>query len=196
LESLPISTREPGRDPRQVAIHDLGPARFTELVQRELAPLWRFLRRLGLSEAEADDGAQQVFIVVSRRLDEIEAGRERAFVFSTALNVSAKIHRSRARRREVSDDELEERRDSLPGLEELIDRRRARQLLDEILEAMAEDVRIVFVLYEIEELTMAEIANVLEVPAGTVASRLRRARNDFNARVARLEKRMTRGVSP
>jgi RNA polymerase sigma-70 factor (ECF subfamily) len=133
--------------------------------------------------------------VVARRLEEIEEGRERAFVFSTALNVAAKLHRSRNRRREVSDDELEERRDSLPGLDELIDRRRARALLDEILESMPEDIRIVFVLYEIEELTMAEIANVLEVPPGTVASRLRRARTDFNARVARIEKRMQKGSS-
>lgn len=183
LESLSLSSPD-------LVVREADPGRLSELVKKELAPLWRFLRRLGLTEAEADDGAQQVFIVVARRLDEIDEGRERAFVFSTALNVAAKLHRSRNRRREVSDDELEERRDSLPGLDELIDRRRARALLDEILEAMAEDIRIVFVLYEIEELTMAEIATVLEVPPGTVASRLRRARTDFNARVARIEKRM------
>lgn len=183
LESLSLSSPD-------LVVREADPGRLSELVKKELAPLWRFLRRLGLTEAEADDGAQQVFIVVARRLDEIDEGRERAFVFSTALNVAAKLHRSRNRRREVSDEELEERRDSLPGLDELIDRRRARALLDEILEAMAEDIRIVFVLYEIEELTMAEIASVLEVPPGTVASRLRRARTDFNARVARIEKRM------
>jgi RNA polymerase sigma-70 factor, ECF subfamily len=188
LESLSISSPD-------LVIREADPGRLSDLVKRELAPLWRFLRRLGLTEAEADDGAQQVFIVVARRLEEIEEGRERAFVFSTALNVAAKLHRSRNRRREVSDDELEERRDSLPGLDELIDRRRARALLDEILEAMPEDIRIVFVLYEIEELTMAEIASVLEVPPGTVASRLRRARTDFNARVARIEKRMQKGSS-
>lgn len=183
LESLSLSSPD-------LVVREADPGRLSELVKKELAPLWRFLRRLGLTEAEADDGAQQVFIVVARRLDEIDEGRERAFVFSTALNVAAKLHRSRNRRREVSDEELEGRRDSLPGLDELIDRRRARALLDEILEAMAEDIRIVFVLYEIEELTMAEIAGVLEVPPGTVASRLRRARTDFNARVARIEKRM------
>ena len=42
-----------------------------------------------------------------------------------------------------------------------------------------------FVLYEIEELTMAEIASVLELPPGTVASRLRRARAAFSERVQR-----------
>ncbi len=195
VESVPISTREPAAA-RGIAAADSGSERLSDLVRREIAPLWRFLRRLGLGEAEADDGAQQVFIVAARRIDEIEEGRERAFLFSTALNVAAKAHRSRHRRREVSDDELDERRDSIPGLEELIDRRRARQLLDELLDAMPEDLRIVFVLYEIEELTMTEIAGVIQAPQGTVASRLRRARGEFNTRVARIEKQMKHGGSP
>jgi RNA polymerase sigma-70 factor (ECF subfamily) len=81
---------------------------------------------------------------------------------------------------------LEERRDSVPGLDELLDQRRARELLDRVLAELDHDLRVIFVLYEIEELTMAEIASVLELPQGTVASRLRRARQEFSARVERL----------
>lgn len=177
----------------------LGPPdeRLQSLVRRELPPVWRLLRRLGLTEAEADDAAQQVFVVAARRLCDIDEGCERAFLFSTAVHMGAKAHRSRARRREVPDDDLGEQRDSMPGPEELVDRRRARQMLDDLLEAMTDDLRLVFVLYEIEELTMAEIAEVLELPSGTVASRLRRARADFSARVARLETKLQpRGGSP
>ncbi len=165
-----------------------APARLEGLVKRELRPVWRLLRRVGLSEAEADDATQQVFIVASRRMSEIDPARERAFLFSTALHIGRRAHRSRARRREDEDDELVSRRDSVPGLDELLDQKRARALLDELLAAMSDDLRVVFVLYEIEELTMAEIAQVLELPPGTVASRLRRARADFQSGVARLEK--------
>jgi RNA polymerase sigma-70 factor (ECF subfamily) len=176
-------------DPPEIAAAPAG-ERLLELCQREFAPVWRLLRRLGLGQAEADDAAQQVFLVASRRLGDIEPTRERGFLFATAVHVASKSHRTRARRREVGDEELEERRDSIPGLEELVDRRRAREMLDEILDAMPDDLRVVFALYEIEELTMTEISQALDVPPGTVASRLRRARADFSARVGRIEARM------
>jgi len=166
---------------------DTAPARLRAVVGRELTPVWRLLRRMGLSEAESDDATQQVFIVASRRLGDITPGRERAFLFSTALNVGRRAQRTRARRREDGEDALVSRRDSVPGLDELLDQKRARALLDELLEAMGEELRVVFVLYEIEELTMAEIAEMLDLPAGTVASRLRRARAEFQRGVARLE---------
>jgi len=141
---------------------------------------------MGLTEAEADDAAQQVFIVASKRLADILPGRERAFLFTTAIHLGRKSMRSRARRREDGDDALVERRDSVPGMEDLLDQKRARELLDDLLDSMGEDLRIVFVLYEIEELTMAEIAALLELPPGTVASRLRRARAEFQNGAARI----------
>lgn len=161
--------------------------RLEALVRRELSSVWRFLRRLGLGEAEADDAAQQVFIVAARRLGDIQVGRERAFLLSTAVHVGQKAHRSRSRRRETDDFDLLERRDSTPGVDELLDQRRARELLDEALSALPEELRVALVLYEIEELTMAEIAQVLELAPGTVASRLRRARARFSEHVARLD---------
>lgn len=171
-------------------------ARLDGLVRRELGSVWRLLRRFGLDSAEADDATQQVFLIASRRLADIDPRRERAFLLATAIHVAQKAHRSRARRRETHDENLSEQRDSAPDPEELLDRRRARNLLDAILQAMSEDLRVVFVLYEIEELTLAEIAALLEIPSGTAASRLRRARADFRARVARIEARMTRKGGP
>ena len=164
--------------------------RLGHLVRDHFAFVWRVLRRLGLSESDADDAAQQVFLSASRRLSDINVGSERGFLFSTAVNVAAHAHRSQKRWLELPEAELDDRRDSVPGVEELIDRRRARELLDEILEAMQLELRLVFVLFEVEQLTMAEIARMLELPPGTVASRLRRAREDFAARVKRIEAKL------
>ena len=164
--------------------------RLAQMVREHFAFVWRVLRRLGLSESDADDSAQQVFLSTSRRLSDIGVGSERAFLFSTAVNVAAHAHRSQRRWQELPESEIDNRRDSVPGAEELIDRRRARELFDQILEAMPMDLRLVFVLFEVEQLTMAEIARMVEVPPGTVASRLRRAREDFAARVKRIEAKL------
>lgn len=151
--------------------------------------LWRSLRRLGVCEADLADAAQQVFLVISARLVEIRRGCERAFVFQAALRVAANVRRARHRRREVPDEELHEHDDTTPGPESQADHRRRRAQLDAILESLALDVRAVFVLSELEGLSMAEIAGLLSIPAGTVASRLRRARAQFDAQVKRLHQR-------
>jgi RNA polymerase sigma-70 factor (ECF subfamily) len=147
----------------------------------------RSLRRLGVPELVVDDAAQEVFLVAARRLADIELGRERSFLFATALRVASDVRRAVARRGTLVDDTLEHIADDAPNPAELADRQRARAVLDRVLDAMELDLRAVFVLYELEEMTMAEIAATLDVPAGTVASRLRRARDAFQAAVARLK---------
>jgi RNA polymerase sigma-70 factor, ECF subfamily len=188
-----VTTAEP-IDPPTSETHVIGsplPAQqLGELVRSHFGFVWRVLRRLGLSESDADDAAQQVFLSASRRLADISAGSERGFLFTTAVNVAAHAQRRRLRLREAPDDEIDEQRNSAPGADELIDRRRARELLDEILEAMPVELRLVFVLFEVEQLTMAEIAEMLAIRPGTVASRLRRARADFAAKVKRIEARL------
>ena len=163
--------------------------RLARLIAEQFGFVWRLLRRIGVPESDADDAAQQVFIAASRRIDDIRVGSERAFLFSTALHVGSRARRSRVRQKEDFGVELEERTDPAPAPEELVDQRRARELLDTLLQEMPLELRVVFVLYEIEQLTSAEIAEVVGVPVGTVASRLRRAREDFAARVTRVETR-------
>lgn len=152
--------------------------------------LWRSLRRWGLSEDSADDAAQQVFMVLSRKLDDVREGSERSFLFGTAMRVASDIRRSAPKRREIAHADpgldLEDTR-ALP--DDLLDQRRARLLLDDALESLDLELRTVFVLFELEEMTMIEIAELLEIPQGTVASRLRRARTEFQASVARLNHR-------
>lgn len=161
--------------------------RLARLVTDQFPFVWRLLRRMGVHESDADDAAQQVFIVLSQRIQDVRVDAERAFLFSTAMHVGSRVRRSRVRKREDFGVELEARTDEAPSQEDLIDRRRAREIVDALLEEMPFELRIVFVLFEIEQLSTPEIAELVGVPLGTAASRLRRAREDFAARVSRAE---------
>jgi RNA polymerase sigma-70 factor, ECF subfamily len=160
-------------------------------------PLWRFMRRLGVDAMDLDDALQEVVLIAANRLGDIPPVSERPFLFGTAFRVANEYRRRRTSRHEVGDDELAYRQDPKPEPDAITDQVRARALLDEVLAVMSTDLRAVFTLYEIEELTMAEISELLGVPMGTVASRLRRAREQFEAKVDRLQARMRdRTVTP
>jgi RNA polymerase sigma-70 factor (ECF subfamily) len=171
--------------------------RLRALLNAHYAFIWRQLRRLGLSSDGAEDATQRVFVIVSRRIDDIEPGRERSFIFGIARRVASDARRSANAKRESVVAEVPETTDTSPGADELIDRQRARALLDEALDAMDDDLRAVFVLFELEELSVMEIAEMLELPTGTAASRLRRAREEFKDVVKRLSaRRRSRGARP
>lgn len=161
--------------------------RLRDLVLAEGDFVVRALRNLGVVGGELDDCVQKVFLVAARRLDEIEVGKERAFLFACAQNTAAHFRRTLARKREVSDDLLAGEESPELGPERLTEQKRHRELLDRILETMEDSIRSVFVLYSFEEMTMAEIAELLDLPQGTVASRLRRAREIFKREIAKLE---------
>jgi RNA polymerase sigma-70 factor (ECF subfamily) len=149
--------------------------------------IWRTLRRLGLDPSGADDAAQQVFVVVSRKLDGIRAGGERAYLFGIALRVASESRRAAASRREhPSESAAEDAVDPAPSADEMLDQRRARALLDRALEALPVELRLVFTLHELEEMSMSEISALVGIAPGTVASRLRRARQEFETAVARV----------
>jgi len=156
----------------------------------EVAAVWRLLRRLGTPSSEVDDATQEVFLIVLQRAPEIRAGKLRSFTYGVALRVARESAR-RAARRPLELDESRFSGSSSESIEDSVDRSKARALLDELLQEMPYDLRVVFVLFEIEELSTFEIADALELPRGTVASRLRRAREDFQARVARLRAQLS-----
>lgn len=163
----------------------VAPDRLRALFDAHFDFVWRSLRRLGVPEATVDDATQEVFLVLSRRLDDVELGCEKSFLFSTALRVASTARRSHARRG-AHDDSVDELVDGAPSPSDVVDRQNARRVLDRVLAALDLDLRAVFVLYELEEMTMAEIAAALDLAPGTVASRLRRARETFAAEAARV----------
>jgi RNA polymerase sigma-70 factor (ECF subfamily) len=156
--------------------------------------LWRLLRRLGVRpEASVDDAVQRVFEIAARKTLQVPAGMERAFLFRTAVLVAAEERRRQqqtlkrnagAEAADLASPELDPER--------ALAVRRERELLDELLDELPEKLRTVFVLFELEGMTTVEIAHLLEVPAGTAASRLRLARQHFHDGARRLRARQAR----
>lgn len=169
-------------------------ARVTAIVRAHHDFIWRLLRRLGIPESSVDDALQQVFYIASRRVDDIATGSERSFLFGSALRVASDRRRSAAQRERPSA-AVAEQVDPRPTPEELVDTRRKRAVLDEILDGMPIELRTVLVLFELEQLTKTEAAELLGIPVGTAVSRLRRAREEFKAAVQRRQARdaFTRG---
>ena len=158
-------------------------SRLRRIVSEHFEVLWRFLRRLGIAESDTDDAVQEVVLVLARKLDQVEVGCERSFVLSTAVRVASGFRRTLRNRREVGVEEggLAELESPELDPESLAEKQRLRIVLQRVLNELPMELRAVFVLYELEELTMAEIAATLELPPGTVASRLRRSRELFES---------------
>lgn len=164
----------------------LGQAeRVEQLVRKHFGFVWRVARRWGLDPVDADDAAQQAMLIAAARLADLRPGSERAFLFKTVLHVSNKLSRSRRRRREEPREDAREHADDAPNPEQLLEQRRAREHLDRVLRRLPDPLRFVFILFEIEGLTQVETALALGVPQGTVASRIRRAREEFTRQLFR-----------
>lgn len=183
LESGGVSSSRERERPRS----NEDEARFRAMVDTHFDAVWRTLRGLGIADGTADDAAQQVFLIALRKLAQIERGRERAFLLGTAVGVAANSRRSATRSRELADPvALEAYVDPAPDPEEQAVLRQRRELLERVLETMPEELRTVFVLFELEGLTSIEIGAALDLPTGTATSRLRRAREHFQNQAARL----------
>jgi len=154
---------------------------FAEVFEQHAPYVWRVLRHLGVASSEVEDLCQEVFVVVHRKLPTFE-GRSslRTWLYSICLR-TASDHRRRAHvRHEKVTDRLPERSGSAPQQRE-IERRQARALLESALSELSIDKREVFVLYEVEQLPMSEIAEAIGCPLQTAYSRLHAARREVTA---------------
>jgi RNA polymerase sigma-70 factor, ECF subfamily len=170
------------------APHAAGRA-FELLVEQHLEFVWRLLRRFGLSPEDADDVAQQVFMLAARKLDEQRPGKERTFLYGVARRLAANARRDRRRRREVSDDLAELASAAGAAPDELVECQRAARLLDALLDRLPPELARVLVLAELEEQTVPAIAELEGIAVGTAASRLRRARALFGELLERASAR-------
>jgi RNA polymerase sigma-70 factor (ECF subfamily) len=169
-------------------------ARLERMVHLHFDVVWRSLRRLGVPDGAVDDAAQRVFMIAVEKLATIRPEGERAYLLGIALRVASDARRTVKRRREVSEEEAKERSDPQPSPEELVDRKRARELLDRILDTMPMDLRAAFAMFEIEGLSLLEVARALGTPPGTAASRVRRAREFFQKALRRFGYDPERGL--
>jgi RNA polymerase sigma-70 factor (ECF subfamily) len=149
---------------------------FEEVMIEHTPRVFRSLRYLGVPEADVKDAAQEVFLVVHRRLDEFRGEASISTWIYEICNRIAKASRRRsASRRDAPVPEppvvpIDANQESDLAAEQ------ARQRLKQMLELLPEEQRLVIVLHEIEELSMRDVANLVNCPIFTAYSRLRLAR--------------------
>jgi RNA polymerase sigma-70 factor (ECF subfamily) len=165
---------------------------LAKLVSDHLPFVWRLLRRCGVPPAEVDDAAQRVFLIANEKLASIRPGSERSFLIAVAMRVASHARRAN-QRREAAHQRFSEYQAACPAPDGLAHLAEARDLLDRVLDGMPDDLRSVFVLFELEQLTISEVAELLELPRGTVATRLRRARMAFQVAAKSIEARTKGG---
>ncbi len=157
--------------------------------QEQLFDAWlpvvlRWCARLGGPKVDYEDAAHDVFIVVLRRLDSLEQpDRFSSWLYGITRRVLRK-HRTRAWVQRWSGSEMREVGDPSQDLDADVHRSQTTRQVQDILAGLPEKQREVLVLCELEERTAPEVAEILDIPVGTVASRLRLGRTKFE-RLAR-----------
>lgn len=170
--AMPADAR-PIRGKPQAVAHDEAEA--WRLFTDNVGFVSRTLRYLGVGDSELEDVAQEVFLIAHQRRSEFE-GRAaiRTWLYRICWNTAANHRRKLARARERN-----EPLSSEPAVEATqereLSRRRARDQLSALLDLLDDDKRAVFVLYEIEQLSMREVAEVVGCPLQTGYSRLKSA---------------------
>lgn len=136
--------------------------------------VWRSLRQFGVAEADLEDQTQEVFLVAHRRLSQWDGEHPRAWLYAIARRCSAAYRRRSHRRHERPVETLPESSDARdPSARAEVD------LLRRVLDSLDEEKRAVFLLYEIEEMSMREVAEAVQCPLQTAYTRLQAARREL-----------------
>jgi RNA polymerase sigma-70 factor (ECF subfamily) len=165
--------------------------RFQAVFEAEFAYVCTSLRRLGVSERDIEDVAHDLFVEVWRRFETYDRGRPiRPWLFAFAFRFASDYRRLSRHKIEllVTKDALE------PSAlaDEMLAKKDAQRLLFAALESIDVERRAVFILFELDECPMQEIAASLSIPLNTAYSRLRLAREEFQAAAVRIHKREAR----
>jgi RNA polymerase sigma-70 factor (ECF subfamily) len=172
------------------AEEDLG-----ELYEAHVDFVWKSLARMGVREADRADVAHDVFVVVGRQL----SGRRgtssmRTWLYGICLRVASAYRRRAFRQREHSVGQVPETGEAgphsgveVPSPENALERRRTQEALARALDELPVARRALLVMYEVDDLSCSEIAEILGVPVGTVHSRLHKARNQLRRAFRRTE---------
>jgi RNA polymerase sigma-70 factor (ECF subfamily) len=145
---------------------------FSEVFHEHGPYLWRVLLSLGVSESDVEDLCQEVMLVAHRKIDEFDGSSVRSWLYGIGLRIAANHRRSARVRREVVTDRVPDRIGAANQPHQV----EAARLLA-VLDRLDDDKRIAFVLHEVEQLTLREVAKATEVPLQTAYSRLQSARD-------------------
>lgn len=163
-----------------VLVREVAVPSFDEIYAAHFAFVWRILRTFGVADAALEDAAQDVFVVVHRRLPEFEG---RAAVTTWLFAIARRVAGGYRRRRTT--ETLDPTHEPAGTADTFADfsRAEATATVLAILDTLDEDKRIVFALVELEQLSVPEVAKVLELNLNTAYSRLRLARQAFESAV-------------
>ncbi len=151
-----------------------------QLVEEHYASLYRYAYRLTGAAADAEDLAQETFLKAQCHLAQLrDPGRAKPWLFSILRN--AYLHRARSDRQErrVPLDEVGDLAEPLPEALPAIDPERLQEALNELPEVF----RTPIVLYYFEDFSYRDVADQMDLPIGTVMSRLARAKAHLRARL-------------
>ena len=139
--------------------------------------VFRVVRRLGAPTKDVEDLVQEVFLVVYRQIESFDGRSPKGWLFHIASRVTSDYRRRASTQRERLDAASPDQRcPSSDGQEARIWGGQLREALDLALDTLSEAERTIFLLYELENLSMRECAAIAECPEQTGYSRLRAAR--------------------
>lgn len=171
-----------------------APWAFESLYKAELPFIYSFLYRMGARSAEIEDLSHDVFVTAMRRFDSYDSKRPvRPWLLGIAHRLWADAKRKASSQREVLDGVDENFPFEGAGAEDNLAQRERKQLIEEALLSLEPERRATFVMYELEQLSAADIAEAMGTPLATTYSRLRIGREEFSEAVRRIQAR--RGVS-
>lgn len=160
---------------------------FDAVFQEHFSYVWNTLRRLGVREADAQDQAQEVFLVVFELLGDYDPARPiRPWLFGIAYRVACRYRALARHRREVAEGAAPEPVDPSAPADASLELAERQALVLRALDTIELGRRAVFIMNVIDERPMPEVAEALQLPLNTAYSRLRLAREDFEAAIKRL----------
>jgi RNA polymerase sigma-70 factor (ECF subfamily) len=158
-----------------------------EIYDQHYAFVWRVARRLGVGDAALDDVVQEVFVVMHRRRQELDmTGSIPALLYGVTRRVAGRVRevaRQQQTRLAVVDSATAPTHDADPESHALMQERAA--VVRDALDAMDEDKRVMFLLTQVEGMSIPEAAAVVDVNVNTAYARARVARELVQKAIAR-----------
>ena len=160
---------------------------FRAIYDQYFAFVWRMLWRLGVWPSSVADAAQDVFVVVNRRLSDLRGPElAQSFIYGIVVRVAGDYRRVQRRKGLVGATDAEQLPDNgAIDAHQRVEHKQALALLDRLLDELDEERREVLVLVELEEMSVPQVAALLGANTNTVYTRLRRARHDFEQALGR-----------
>jgi RNA polymerase sigma-70 factor (ECF subfamily) len=181
---LPAPSSEEGGRVSSATLPD-----FRRLFDAELEYVWHTLRRLGVREHDLEDVTHDVFLAVYKKLHTFDRSRpKRPWLFGFAYRFASDYRKLARHRREVLV-LAPEARDPAPSALDQTELGETLDIARRALDTLSLDRRAVFVLHELDECPMPEVARALDIPLNTAYSRLRLAREDLATAIRRIRAR-------